>query len=130
MQTYFYRVDEIVKTFGKGDSQEEGFSHSLDFQCDSLAESRLQAYEYYQERVDVLSKEEDYFLPFAPVKDSYVGLLATYSLTLYFVACYNEDEYYLYGLEGASEDEAAKAREVEAEVFAIASNDSQQINEE
>ena len=117
MQPYFYRVDEFVRTFGRGESQEESFTHSLDFYFDTVGESRQQAYDYYKERLDFLSKEDEYFLPFEPTKDSSLGAIAVYSLTLYFVECYNEDEYYLYGLEGVNEQEKAEAREVEAEVL-------------
>lgn len=117
MSLYYYRVDEVVKTFGRGDNQEEAFSHSLDFQFDTMQESRRQAYEYYRERLEVLSKEEEYFLPFAPTKDTKLGLIAIYSLTLYFVECYNEDEYYLHGLEGVSEEEKAEALKVEEDVL-------------
>ena len=93
MLTYFYRVDEFVKTFGRGESREESFVHSLDFQFETIAESRLQAFAYYQERMDILSREKEYFLPFAPLKDTVTGLIAIFSLTLYLVECYNEDEY-------------------------------------
>ncbi len=117
MLTYFYRVDEFVKTFGRGDSQEESFSHSLDFHFDTIHESKLQAYNYYNERLEVLSKEEEYFLPYVPTKNTKVGLLAVYSLTLYFVECYNEDEYYLHGLEGVGESEKSESKQIEAEVL-------------
>jgi hypothetical protein len=117
MHTYFYRVDEVVRTFGRGESQEEAFVHSLDFQYESALESRTQAYAYYNERMEVLSNEPGYFLPFAPIKDTQARLVAVYSLTLYFVECYNEDEYYLHGLEGVNEEEKMRAREVEAEVL-------------
>lgn len=117
MTKYFYRVDEAVKTFGRPESQEEAFSHSLDFQFDIIQESRLQAYMYYQKWLDELSKEEEYFLPIAPTKDTKLGLIAIYSLTLYFVECYNEDEYYLHGLEGVNEEERAASLKIEEDVF-------------
>lgn len=117
MVTYFYRVDEFVQTFGRGESREEAFTHSLDFYYETPKESKLQAYDYYQERLEVLAKEEEYFLPFTPVKDTKLGLIAIYSLTLYFVECYNEDEYYLHGLEGVSESEKAESKKIEAEVL-------------
>ena len=117
MLAYFYRVDEFVKTFGRGESQEESFSHSLDFRFDTIQESRAQAYDYYYERLEVLTKEETYFLPFTPVKDSSLGNIAVYSLTLYFVECYNEDEYYLHGLEGVDENEMAESKKIEAEIL-------------
>jgi hypothetical protein len=117
MATYFYRVDEYVSTFGRSQGQEESFSHSLDFYFDTLQESKQQAYDYYNDRLSFLSKEGAYFLPFAPVKDTSLGDIAIYSLTLYFVECYNEDEYYLHGLEGVSEEEKEEAKEVEWEVF-------------
>ncbi len=117
MLTYFYRVDEFVRTFGRGESQEESFTHSLDFQFDTVQESKVQAYDYFRDRLEVLAKEEEYLLPFTPVKDTGLGQIAVYSLTLYFIECYNEDEYYLHGLEGVSENEMAEAREVEAEVL-------------
>jgi hypothetical protein len=119
MLTYFYRVDEFVKTFGRGESREESYVHSLDFQFETVAESRLQAFAYYQERMDILSREKEYFLPFAPLKDTVTGLIAIFSLTLYLVECYNEDEYYLHGLEGVPENEKAGARKIEAEIFAL-----------
>src|SRR5438045_2789362 len=100
MQPYFYRVDEFVRTFGRGESGEESFTHSLDFHFDTFQESRQQAYDYYHERLEFLSKEGEYFQPFVPTKDTQVGTIAVYSLTLYLVECYNEEEYYLYGLEG------------------------------
>lgn len=117
MLTYFYRVDEFVKTFGRGEGQEESFTHSLDFLFDTVQESKLQAYAYYEERLGLLVKEAEYFLPFAPVKDTKLGLIAVYSLTLYLVECYNEDEYHLHGLEGVSEAEMIEAKKVEAEVL-------------
>lgn len=117
--TYFYRVDEFVATSGRGERKEESFSHSLDFHFDSLAESKKQAYEYYTDRLLFLAKESDYFLPFTPATDASPGLIAAYSLTLYFVECYDEEEYYLYGLEGVDDDEKRRAGEIEAEVFAL-----------
>lgn len=117
MATYFYRVDEYVSTFGRSQGQEEFFTHSLDFHFDSVQESKRQAYEYYHDRLAFLAREEAYFLPFASTKDTSPGDIALYSLTLYFVECYNEDEYYLHGLEGVSEEEKADAREVEWEVW-------------
>jgi hypothetical protein len=117
MQTYFYRVDEFVKTFGRGEGQEESFTHSLDFQYDTVQESKTQAYSYYEERLEILSKEEDYFLPFTPAKDTKLGLIAVYSLTLYFVECYNDDEYYLHGLEGVPDEEKAESERIEMEVL-------------
>jgi hypothetical protein len=117
MVTYFYRVDEFVRTFGRGESREEAFTHSLDFHFDTTRESKLQAYGYYKERLDVLAKEEEYFLPFTPVKDTKLGPVAIYSLTLYFVECYNEEEYYLHGLEGVSETEMAESKKIEEEVL-------------
>lgn len=117
MSTYFYRVDEYVSTFGRSKGQDESFTHSLDFNFDSVQESKRQAYDYYNDRLSFLAKEEAYFLPFAPTKDTSLGDIALYSLTLYFVECYNEDEYYLHGLEGVSEEEKAEARKVEWEVL-------------
>jgi hypothetical protein len=117
MQTYFYRVDEFVKTFGRGEGHEESFTHSLDFQYDTVQESKKQAYSYYEERLEILSKEEDYFLPFTPAKDTKLGLIAVYSLTLYFVECYNDDEYYLHGLEGVPDEEKAESERIEMEVL-------------
>lgn len=119
MTTYFYRVDEFVTTFGRSQGQDESFSHSLDFHFDSVEESRRQAYDYYNERQEVLAKEEAYFLPFAPEKDTHLGDIALYSLTLYFVECYNEDEYYLHGLEGVSDFEKTEAMHVEQEVLRL-----------
>ena len=117
MNTFFYRVDEVVKTFGHSESGEETFSHSLDFQFDTMRESRAQAYAYYTERLEVLSKEKEYFLPFAPTKDAAVGLIAIYALYLFFVECYNEEEYILHGLEGVEEEERNKTREIEQDVL-------------
>jgi hypothetical protein len=119
MLTYFYRVDEFVKTFGRGEGGEEAFVHSLDFQFDTLAESRVQAFSYYAERMETLNGEKAHFLPFAPLKDTAVNLVAVFSLTLYLVECYNEDEYYLHGLEGVPEHEKVRAEEIEAEIFAV-----------
>jgi hypothetical protein len=117
MTTYFYRVDEFVTNFGKGQGPDESFSHSLDFHFDTVEESRRQAYDYYNERHELLAKEQAYFLPFAPTKDTHLGDIALYSLTLYFVECYNEDEYYLHGLEGVDDYEKTEARNVELEVL-------------
>lgn len=119
MTTYFYRVDEFVTTVGRGQGPDESFSHSLDFHFDSVEESRRQAYDYYNERQQVLAKEKAYFLPFAPEKDMHPGDIALYSLTLYFVECYNEDEYYLHGLEGVGEHEKTEARHVELDVLRL-----------
>lgn len=116
--TYFYRVDEFVTTSGRPERKEESFSHSLDFHFDSVSESKTQAYDYYYDRLQFLAKESDYFLPFTPSTNASPGLIAAYSLTLYFVECYDEDEYYLHGLEGVDEEEKRQAVEIEAEVFA------------
>lgn len=116
MQTYFYRVDEFVKTMGR-ESGEESFSHSLDFKFDTIHESKRQAYAYYMERLQFLQRENQHFLPFVPVKDSNIGLIAVYSLVLYFVECYEEDEYCLHGLEGVLESEAAESLKIEKEVL-------------
>lgn len=112
---YYYRVDEYVRTHGRNGGQEESFTHSLDFQFDTPQESREQAYAYYTERLEFLSTAGNYFLPFALAKDPALGCIALYSLTLYFVACYNEDEYYLFGLEGVDEEERKKALQAEEE---------------
>jgi hypothetical protein len=117
MKTYYYRVDEYVNVFGRGDGQDQSFSHSLDFTFDTLSESRHQAYDYYHDRLQILSKEEGYFLPFVPIKDTHLGLVAVYSLTLYLVECYNEDEYYLHALEGIPEEESIASRKIEEELL-------------
>lgn len=117
--TYYYRIDEFVATSGRSEKKEESFSHSLDFHFDSLAESKTQAYQYYYDRLLFLSNESNYFLPFTPATNAHSGLIAGYSLTLYFVECYNEDEYYLHGLEGVAEEEKKRASEVESEAIAL-----------
>lgn len=117
MQTYFYRVDEFVKTRGRSEGAEESFSHSLDFKFDTIHESKKQAYDYYTERLQFLQREDQHFLPFVPRTDTNVGLIAVYTLILYFVECFEEDEYCLHGLEGVPESERLESLKIEDEVL-------------
>ena len=114
---YFYRVWELVTTFGKDEGKNEPFSHTEEFKGDDLLKCKEQAEKYYLERLEGLEQGK-YFLPFASPQNFQFGKNAAFSITVALVEFYSEDDQYEHITFGDEESVMAESREIEAEVIA------------
>src|SRR4051794_10042479 len=77
---FFYRVNELVTTFGDDGFKKDSFSHNEDFKDTNLLQCRIEAEKYYWERLRGFENGK-YLLPFASPKDSEEGKHAAFSIT-------------------------------------------------
>ena len=92
---YFYRVYESVNTFEEG----KRFSDTKDFRIGSVAECRTEAVKYYTERLEgFLSGKVKFHYPFESPDNFKEGKNAAYSLVIYIVEYYDENNFYEYAL--------------------------------
>ncbi len=115
---YFYRVREYVSTMGKDPGKNEPIELTQDFGGYDLLQCRAEAIQWYNERGRGIEKRGGYFLPFASPQNFVMGKNALFSIDLYFVEYYDDDNYTEYNLLGDSESEIEESRELER--FALA----------
>jgi hypothetical protein len=108
---FFYRVYESVTTI----EDDQSFSNVKDFRKGTLRECKAEAEKYYIERAKGFeSGKAKFHHPFASFEDFKQGENAAYSLVLYIVEYYDDNDYQEYALAGEDKETCADSREVEA----------------
>ena len=113
---YFYSEQEFVTTFQMDEGKNEPFSHEERFEGKDLLKCKIEATNYYYERL-VGMNQNPYFLPYASPENFELGKNASFSITLYLVEYYSDDEYFEYPLLGEDEETMAESIEIETEVL-------------
>ncbi len=115
---YFYLVSEFVTTFGKDAGKQEPFSNDEIFKAKDLKTARIKANSYFDERMEKVDKGEvSYFLPFDSPDEFEFGKNASYSITIYLVEHYSDNEEYLHPVRGEDEESMAEGLETEQSLF-------------
>ncbi len=120
---YFYRVTEYVTTFGKDKDRNQPFTHHQDFKGSDLLKCRKEAANFYHQRLNGL-KSSSYFLPFAAPENFKIGINSAFSIMLYLVEFYSDDNYFEHCLIGEDEQTISQSIEIEKELLSINLNQS------
>ncbi len=114
---YFYLVFESLTTFKADKGNNEPFEVEREFKNKDLPKAKKEAETYYKLRLDGIEEHGTYFLPFAAYKDFNLGENAAYSIVLYLVEYYTDEDCTLLALMGEDEDETSENKELEEAIW-------------
>jgi hypothetical protein len=113
---YFYKVFEFVTSFEKDKGKTKPFSHSENFKGRNIKQCRELATKYYFERLNGLNNGK-FFLPFETPKKFVLGKNSVFSIILFLVEYYNEDNYLEHPILGEDEETTLEGKEIENTLF-------------
>lgn len=114
---YFYLVREHVTTFKMDKGKNESFSHEQKFEDKNLMKCKTDSEKYYWERLEGLERGK-YFLEFAKPQNFEFGKNAAFSITLYLVEYYSNDNFIEHPLIGEDFETTNESKEIETAVLA------------
>lgn len=113
---YFYKVFEYVTSFEKDKGKNKPFSHFENFKGKNLKECRKIATKHYFDRLKGLNNGK-FFLPFETPKKFVLGKNSAFSIILFLVEYYNEDNYFEHPILGEDSETIAVGKEIEIALF-------------